>query len=102
MSEPTRHATITDDGTGHGTIEVDGHDLSHAVTGYTIEGAVKRWTTLTLALSLQHGVHFDGEAVVVIRADTARALIAMGWEPPSATAAALDAGDVYVTEREPQ
>src|SRR4051794_37517694 len=85
-TEPTRHAKITDNGSGQGTIEGDGRELD-GVIGYTVTGAVKRWTTLTLDLSLQHGFNFDGEAVVVIRADAARSLIALGWTPPASTAA---------------
>jgi hypothetical protein len=80
--QPTRHARISLDALGRGTVEVDGHDISDAVRGFTLSGEVGHRPRLGLELCV-YTSEADGDDVQVhIPDDTAAALVALGWTPP--------------------
>lgn len=80
MAEP-RTARISLDATGGGTVEVDGHDISHTVRGLTLKSDVGSEPQLVLDLTIHTG-EIDGQAHVHIPADTAATLVDLGWTPP--------------------
>ncbi|MBK3625931.1 hypothetical protein JHN59_13970 [Streptomyces sp. MBT49] len=66
---------------GRATIEIDGHDISSAVIGFTLRGQVGYRHQLTLDVLLDTG-EADGDAQVQIPAATAALLVDLGWTPP--------------------
>lgn len=86
MSE-FRHVRVTSDGM-RGAVEVDGVDLSGAVTNLHLSAGVDEFTELDLDLVLAvHQTEFEGQArVQVLMTDETRdALIHLGWTPPRGT-----------------
>lgn len=77
----TRTARISLDAIGCGTVEIDGHDVSHTVRGLTLTSEVGCVPQLVLDLAT-HTSEIDGQAHVHIPADTAAALVDLGWTPP--------------------
>jgi hypothetical protein len=68
------------DGRGH--LHVDGHDLSKATRGVSLQGGADQIPQLTIDL-----IVFDAEveiegAVTHIPAATVDALVTLGWTPP--------------------
>ena len=77
----TRAARISLDATGCGKIEIDGHDVADTVHGLTLKSEVGHVPQLVLDLVIHTG-DIDGQAHVNIPADTAAALVDLGWTPP--------------------
>lgn len=78
----THTARINLDATGMGTVEIDGVDVSRAVSSVRIHAEVGERPHVTLGLAL-HDVSTLSEARVLIPEDTAAALVALGWTPPA-------------------
>lgn len=92
MADP-RTARIRLGDPGLATIEIDGQDVSDAIRGFTLTGAVDERHQLTLDLLLDTaGV--EGEVQARIPAATAGLLVALGWTPPD------DGQPVDLTARE--
>ncbi|GAQ61904.1 hypothetical protein [Streptomyces scabiei] len=77
----TRDARIRVDALGGGTVEVNGHDISDAVRGFTLTGEAGHMPRLGLDLRLFTG-EVEGEVQVHIPDETAATLVALGWTPP--------------------
>lgn len=69
---------------GTGRIVVGGHDLSDAVTGFTLDlESPGNPAVLTLKLPIFDGADVDAaNPLVVVPQETHDALIALGWTPP--------------------
>lgn len=78
---PTRTARLSLDDIGGGQVEIDGHDISDTVRGLTLKAGVGRVPQLVLDLRIHTG-EAEAEAVVHVPADTAAALVELGWTPP--------------------
>lgn len=81
-SPAPRHARISLDALGAGTVEVDGHDISDAVRGFTLSGKVGHRPRLDLELCVYTSEASSGDVQVHIPDDTAATLVALGWTPP--------------------
>lgn len=66
---------------GHGTIEIDGTDISRAVHSLTLESTADELPRLRLDLILLD-VSTTAEARVLVPEEMASALVALGWTPP--------------------
>lgn len=77
----THKAHITLNGSGGGTVEVDGVDLSHAVRSISLDGEVGCRPVLQLELRL-YDVSTVADTRILIPDETAAALVALGWTPP--------------------
>ncbi|MDX2692946.1 hypothetical protein [Streptomyces ipomoeae] len=82
MAEP-HTARIRLDATGRGTIEVDGQNLSHATRGLSLHATVDARPQLLLDLRIDTSEINAEDIDIHIPADTAAALVALGWTPPS-------------------
>lgn len=72
-------------GAEHGTIEVDGNDISDAVTNATVELRTGHHPQVVLNLDLPHEIHMTlDDAEIVIPPETRYALMQLGWKPPEA------------------
>lgn len=69
-------------GAAGGTVEIDGTDISHTVQDVTLTARPGQLPTLRLDLVV-YTAEVDGEAVVSVPEETAAALVALGWTPPS-------------------
>ena len=67
---------------GHGTLSLDGHDISNGARGFALTGAVGEVTRLELDLVLLDTTEFSGEVHVTIPPATAELLERLGWTPP--------------------
>lgn len=65
----------------HGTIEIDGTDISRAVHSLTLEASVDELPRLRLELLLLD-VSTTAETQIHVPDETAAALVALGWTPP--------------------
>lgn len=75
--------TITSNGTGTGSIHVDGHDIGGGVREVDFHGAVGEADTVNLELVVFDGTRIDSdEAEVIIPDETRKALVDLGWTPP--------------------
>ncbi|MFI6274296.1 hypothetical protein [Streptomyces sp. NPDC050988] len=79
--EPTRTARLSLDAIGGGQVEIDGHDITDTVRGLTLKAGMGRVPQLVLDLRIHTG-EAEAEAVVHVPADTAAALVELGWTPP--------------------
>lgn len=77
----TRTARLSLDGIGGGKIEIDGHDVTDTVRGITLKAGAGCVPHLVLDLVI-HAGEIDGQADVHVPADTAAALVDLGWTPP--------------------
>ena len=65
------------------TITIDGHDISNALTGLTLEIGVGKVPTATLDLLLIDTTEYqDAETRILIPEATRDTLVALGWTPP--------------------
>ncbi|MGW3808840.1 hypothetical protein [Micromonospora sp. NPDC005113] len=76
------HANITLGPGGHGSVKLDGHDISNGVRGFTLNAAVGQITELGLDLVLFTASTVSGEVELVIPASTRDLLERLGWTPP--------------------
>lgn len=67
---------------GHGTVRVDGTDISSSITGVTVEARVNDVPRVTLDLRVFETARSDGQAEIIIPDPTRETLIALGWTPP--------------------
>jgi hypothetical protein len=70
-------------GPGKGTVELDGKDISYAVSGFTYTAVVNDVGRLELQAPVVKGEIVDAEVVVHISAETRELLTSLGWTPPS-------------------
>ena len=80
----TVHARLALNGTGKGTIEVDGHDLAHHCKAIRLESGAGNFTVLTLALVLPKTTEFEGDTRVQLAPEVEQLLTSLGWTPPAA------------------
>ncbi|TLQ45766.1 hypothetical protein [Streptomyces marianii] len=80
IANPGRTARLHLNGP-HGSVEVDGQDVSHATVGLRLSASVDMTPHLVLELRLDE-VTMDGQAQVIVPEGTAAALVTLGWTPP--------------------
>lgn len=76
-------ADITIEPAGHGTLKLDGHDISKGVRGFVVNAAVGHITRLELDLNLFTTSTVSGEVEVVVPDATRDLLERLGWTPPT-------------------
>jgi len=72
------------DRVGGGRVELDGVDISHAVSGLTYIAASNDIGRLELRVPIIKGEITAEEVVVHIPSETREFLISLGWAPPAA------------------
>jgi hypothetical protein len=78
---------VTLDGAGNGAVEIDGHDLSRALRGFTLNVSADERPTIELDFCLSE-VEItsmgDGERTVLVNIPDAvvHTLLMIGWTPP--------------------
>lgn len=73
------------DPTGHGSVVVDGVDISRGVQGLSLRSRIDHLTELTLDLAVFDVAELDVEGATILVPDGTRdALVALGWTPPDA------------------
>lgn len=78
----TAPVLITLNHAGHGTVLVDGKDISNGIRGLSFTSEAGKVSELTLDV-VPHITTIKGEARVILTAPSEAALIALGWTPPS-------------------
>lgn len=99
-AQPRHHRlAITTAATGYGsTVTLDGQDISHALTGLTLNLGVGRASIATLDLLLIDITEVkDAQTRILVPDATRDALTALGWTPP-ADPRDEDTSDVHITE----
>lgn len=77
-----KHVELSVDGQGHGSLVIDGQDLSSATRAVHIRTGIGRPTTVEVTLAGVAAIEVDGEVRLVMRDEAREALIAHGWTPP--------------------
>lgn len=78
----TTHQVEVETASGRGTVRVDGHDISNAVTGINVGVKAGELTLVILNLAVDTS-RLDGRDVIVdVPVETAFALERLGWTPP--------------------
>lgn len=78
----SRPVTIKLDGTRRGgTVEIDGHDISAAITAVRVDAEASRMPRVTVDVA-SFSTTIDGTATIGIPQRTHDALVALGWTPP--------------------
>lgn len=67
---------------GHGSLVIDGQDLSSVVIGFTLTGNPRHGSQLVLDLAAID-VTVDADVAVDLPEDVTAALTALGWTPPT-------------------
>jgi hypothetical protein len=77
-------ATIRIDGPRHTRVELDGHDVSGGLYGFTFEHNAKPGTfaRMTLDLTVTGPIEIEGDVRVVVPDAVADLLKLIGWTPP--------------------
>jgi hypothetical protein len=75
-------ARICLDADGRGTVQVDGHDLSHATRGLSLHATVDARPQLLLDLRVDASEINAEDIDIRVPAETAAALVTLGWTPP--------------------
>jgi hypothetical protein len=92
MSRPSVTVTTNADGVGRHRVEVDGHDISKAVSKATLWLSGGEPPELDLELRVFESQRIEAaEAEITIPAETHDALVALGWTPPAVKAQAAEA-----------
>ncbi|MFI9005093.1 hypothetical protein [Streptomyces sp. NPDC053541] len=82
-------ARIDLDATGAASVELDGTDVSRAVTSVHVHAEHGERPHVTLGLAL-HDISTLAETRILVPEDTAAALVALGWTPPEDVGQGID------------